>query len=80
MVHRLIAWQEPAGGGRGGPNKRTQIDGLLIDWLVGRSLVEVGGVDPKREHWLMVHWLIAWQESTSGARGGSTQEAPTLTE
>jgi hypothetical protein len=32
---------------------------LLIDWLLGRSLPEVGGVDPIREPEVMVQWLIA---------------------
>ncbi len=35
MVYWLIAWQEPAGGGRDGPWKRTMIDDLLIDCLAG---------------------------------------------
>jgi hypothetical protein len=79
FINWLLAWQEPGGAGRGWPYKRTLIC-LLIDWLVGRSLLEARGVDPIREHLLMVHGLIAWQEPTRVGRGGPVQEFWTLNE
>ncbi len=65
IIYRLIVcwlavyWQNPAEGERSGPCKKTLIDFSLIYWLLGRSLMEAGGVDPSREHqWLLIDWLI----------------------
>jgi hypothetical protein len=68
FIDWLVARHEPAGGGRYWSWKRTLIGGLLIDWLLGSSLLEVGGMDPRREPCLMVHWLISRQAPTRGGR------------